>query len=115
MNAVRIKQRHGRPRYRPKRLAADKGYRSHRIRQWLRRHKIKAVIPRKSNEKHDGPTRFDQEAYRRRNVVERCISWLKENRRLGTRFEKLAVNFLAIAKLAIIRRCFRLLDLSDRT
>lgn len=31
---------------------------------------------------------------------------LKENRRLGTRYEKLAVNFLALVELAAIRMCF---------
>jgi transposase len=43
------------------------------------------------------------------------MGWLKENRRLATRHEKLAVNFLAMVKLAMIRRCFRLLDSPDRT
>ncbi|MCH7597333.1 MAG: transposase, partial [Planctomycetes bacterium] len=52
--------------------------------------------------------------YRQRNVVERCSNWLKEARRIATRYEKMAVNFLAMAKLAIIRRCFRILDSSDR-
>jgi transposase len=59
--------------------------------------------------------KFDREAYRRRNVVERCVGWLKENRRLATRFEKLAVNFLALVQLAMIRLCLRKLDSPDRT
>jgi transposase len=45
-------------------------------------------------------------------VIERCIGWLKECRRIGTRFEKLAVNFLAMVKLAMIGRCLRI-ALSD--
>jgi len=65
------------------------------------------VIPTKSNEKPRPG--FDKEAYRRRNVVERCIGWLKECRRIMTRFEKLAVNFVAMFKLAMIRRYFRVL------
>jgi len=113
MNAVRIKQPIGRPRTRPYGLAGDKAYSTKAIREWLRRHKIEAVIPQRSN--HRGrPLHFDVEKYRQRNVIERCINWLKEARRLATRYEKLAVNFLAMAKLAIIRRCFRLLDSSDR-
>jgi len=52
---------------------------------------------------------------RRRSVIECCIGWLKECRRIGTRFEKLALNVLAMIKLAIIRRYLRVLDLSDRT
>jgi transposase len=48
-------------------------------------------------------------------VVERCVAWLKESRRLATRHEKLAVNFLAMVKLAMIRRCFKVYDSPDRT
>ena len=48
-------------------------------------------------------------------MIECCIGWLKECRRIGTRFEKLALNFLAMIKLAIIRRYLRVIDLSDRT
>lgn len=112
MNAVRIKQPLGRPRTRPYSLAGDKAYSSQAIRDWLRQHKIAAVIPTKSNERKKSG--FDREKYRQRNVVERCINWLKEARRIATRYEKLAVNFLAMAKLAIIQRCFRVLDSSDR-
>ena len=57
---------------------------------------------------------MDKELYKRRSVIECCIGWLKECRRIGTRFEKLAVHFLAMIKLAIIGRYLRLLDLSDR-
>jgi transposase len=106
MEAVRIPQRWASPRRRPKRLAADKAYGSRKIREWLRRHRIRAVIPTKSNEKRRSD--FDREAYRGRNVVERCISWLKECRRVATRYEKLARNFLAMVKLAIIDRLFRM-------
>ena len=114
MEAVRIPQSVGRPRSRPFCLAGDKGYSSRAIRDWLRAHRIQAVIPRKSNEHQDGRTRFDAAAYRRRNVVECCVGWLKECRRIATRFEKLAINFLAMLKLAIIERYLRL-AFSDRT
>jgi len=105
MNAVRIPQPVGPPRRRPKALAGDKAYGCGHIRDWLKSHRIQDVIPTKSNQRAD-PS-FDKDAYRRRNVVERCIGWLKEFRRIATRFEKLAVNFLAMLKLAMIRRCFR--------
>ena len=58
------------------------------------------------------PPAFDKTAYRQRNVIERCVGWLKECRRLATRFEKKAVNFLGMVKLAMISRCLRL-TLSD--
>ena len=112
MNAVRIKQPLGRPRTRPYAVAGDRAYSATAIRDWLRRHKISAVIPTRANERKK--ISFDCEKYRQRNVVERCINWLKEARRIATRYEKLAVNFLAMAKLAIIQRCFRVLDSSDR-
>ena len=46
---------------------------------------------------------------RGRHVVEQCVGWLKEFRRIGTRFEKLAVNFLAMIHLAMIKRYLKLL------
>lgn len=45
---------------------------------------------------------------RRRNVIERCVGWLKEARAVATRYEKLAVHYLGILKLAMIRRYLRL-------
>jgi transposase len=114
LEAVRLKRRgRGRPRRRPRRLAGDKGYSSRRVRRYLRRRGIKAVIPTRKDQRRN--PHFDREAYRRRNVVERCVAWLKESRRLATRHEKLAVNFLAMVKLAMIRRCFRVYDSPDRT
>jgi transposase len=41
-------------------------------------------------------------------VVERCVGWLKESRRLATRYDKLARNFLAMVFVAMIRRLIRL-------
>lgn len=80
-----------------------------RVRDWLRERCIKPVIPHKENEKarHDGRVKFDREAYRGRAVVEQCVGWLKEYRRIGTRFEKLAVHFHGMLELAMIRRYLR--------
>jgi transposase len=110
MDNVRIPNRRGRPRCRPVRLAGDKGYSYPRIRTWLRRHGIRAVIPRRTDQHPDDRRhRFDKAAYRRRAVVEQCVGWLKESRAVGTRFDKLAVNYLATIKLAMIRRYLRAL------
>lgn len=92
----------GRPRLRPERIAADKGYTGWRIRRALRRRGIGAVIPRLRSEHRRG-VRFDRAAYRERNVIERTINRLKQNRGLATRFEKLADTFHAMVTLAIIR------------
>jgi transposase len=112
LNAVRVPRRRGRPRQRPQRLAGDKGYSYPWIRQWLRRHGIRAVIPQRKDQRaqHRGrPLAFDQATYKRRNVVERCVNWLKECRAVATRFDKLAVNYLSTVKLAILQRYLRLL------
>ncbi len=97
-----VKRPHrGRPRLRPHRVVGDKGYSSGAIRRYLRRRGIRFTIPRKSNEKHRG--RFDQAIYRTRNVVERCFNRLKQFRRIATRYEKKAENYLAMLTLASIQ------------
>ena len=97
----------------PKKLAGDKGYSVKRIRDWLKLLGIEPVIPHKDNEKvrNDPAVSFDKQTYRQRHVVEQCVGWLKECRRIGTRFEKLAVHFHGMIQLAMIRRylnyCFQ--------
>ena len=110
VDAVRIGQPVGPPRRRSKRIAGDKAYDIPRVRCWLRAHRISAVIPEKfkpHGHKPGRPPRLDRDAYRRRNVIERCIGWLKHARRIATRFEKTAVNFLAMLKLAMIQHYFK--------
>lgn len=115
MTKVQVRRKRGRPRSRPKRLAGDKGYSSHSIRQYLKDRGIEPIIPHKDNEKarHDPSVKFDKESYRRRSIVEQVIGWLKECRRIATRFEKLAISFLAMIKLAMIKRMVKIL-FSDR-
>jgi hypothetical protein len=62
-------------------------------RDWLSA-RIRPVIPRKENEKawHDGRVKLDKKAYRDCAVIEQRVGWLKENRRIGTRCGKLAIN-----------------------
>lgn len=115
--ACRIGKRRRRRRRRgkPRKLAADKGYSVLRVRDWLKEQGIRPVIPHKDNEaaRWDGRVKFDRRAYRGRAVVEQCVGWLKEYRRIGTRFEKLAVNFHGMLQLAMIRRYLKML-FSDR-
>lgn len=115
MTAFRVKRRNGRERGRPRRLAGDKAYSCPRIRRWLQERGIEAVIPLRADERRyaedDG---FDKETYRRRSVVECCVSWLKECRAVGTRYDKLATSYMATVKLAMIERYLRILDSSDR-
>lgn len=90
----------GRPRLRPRRVVGDKGYSSVTIRRYLRRRGIRLTIPRKSNECRRG--KFDKSIYRQRNLVERCFNRLKQFRRIATRYEKKADNYLAMLTLAYI-------------
>ena len=97
----------------PKRLIADRGYDARRIRAWLRQRRIRAVIPErrlaagKKRRRRGRPPVLQADQYRRRNQVERLVGWLKEHRSLATRFDKLASSFLAMIKLACIRRLLR--------
>lgn len=108
LDAFRLPRNPSRSRYRPDRLAADKAYSIEWIRRWLRQRRIEAVIPRRQDQRAREEEEFDRDAYRRRCVIECCIGWLKECRRVLTRFEKLAVNYLAVLKLAFIQRFLRI-------
>jgi transposase len=101
MGVVHHRRQRGRPRRRPRAVGADKGYTGRRIRGWLRRKGIRAIIARRANESRRG-TRFDRAAYRTRNVVERCFNRLKQSRRVATRYEKLATHYLAMVTIAAI-------------
>jgi transposase len=90
----------GRPRLRPKRILGDKGYSSRKIRHYLKRRGIGYTIPRRCDETRTGP--FNRALYKERNYVERTINRLKQFRRVATRYEKRAVNFLAMVTLASI-------------
>jgi transposase len=90
----------GRPRWRPHRIVADKGYTSQHIRRYLVQHGIGMVIPRRKNQQ--SVSQFDHAAYRQRNQVERFFNRLKQFRRIATRYEKRAVNYLAMVTLGAI-------------
>ena len=102
-----------RARRRPQRLIADRGYDVQRIRAWLRMRGIRAVIPERKlaagqrRRRRGRPPVLEMDQYRRRNAVERLVGWLKEHRSLATRYDKLASSFLAMVKLACIRRLLR--------
>ena len=94
----------------PRKLAGDKGYRADWIDEYLLELGIAPVIPSKENEDRDArAVEFDREAYRERNIVERLIGWLKECRRILTRFEKTAKNYLGMLKMAFIQRYLKLM------
>ena len=99
----------GRPRTRPDVVLADKAYSAGAYRQALHARGIKVVIPEKSDtiaaRRRRGraggrPPRFDADAYRGRNVVERHFALTKQWRGLATRYDKLAITYRAAVILA---------------
>ncbi len=84
----------------PKRLLADKAYDADHFRSWLRLQKIKAVIPSTATRRTPYP--LDRKAYRRRNLIERLFCRLKNWRRIATRYDRLAQNYLSGLALAAL-------------
>lgn len=118
MEQVAIPRVSGRVQRRPRRLAADRGYDAQRIRHWLRSRGITPIIPprrRKGKRKRGRPVSYDRVLYRRRSTIEQCVGWLKECRAVATRYEKLALNYLGLVKLAFIERYLRLLTRAPMT
>jgi transposase len=86
--------------FKPKAVIADKGYDSQEIVDRVRAMKAKAVIPTlKSRSKQ---RRIDRVLYKARNVAERFWARVKQYRRVATRYEKTARNFLAFVQVASI-------------
>jgi transposase len=71
---------------------------------------MQPVIPLRSMKrtpKPGLPRLFDRPKYRQRNIIERMFGWLKENRRIVTRFGKLAKSYAAMVSPACSMRCLR--------
>ena len=90
----------GRPKQRPRYLVGDKGYDAQKIRHTLRRQRTTPVIPKRKNAKRK--PRFNRGLYRERNRIERMINRLKQFRRVATRYEKRAENYLAMLMIGAI-------------
>ncbi|RFQ01326.1 IS5 family transposase [Pseudomonas putida] len=100
----------GRPRKRCKWLLADKGYDAEALRRYCDQYRMQPVIPLRSMKRKPKPglpRLFDRPKYRQRNIIERMFGWLKENRRIVTRFDKLAKSYAAMVSLACSMRCLR--------
>lgn len=77
-----------------KEAVADKGYDSDELVQFIRDQGAKAVIPPRRNRLHQ--RRWDRQAYKDRNIIERFFCRLKQFRRIATRYEKLAERYASI-------------------
>jgi transposase len=90
----------GRPRRRPERLTADRGYDHDKYRRLLRERGIKPEIARRESGHGSGLGRF-------RWVVERSFAWLHNFKRLLVRFERRADMHRALLGLACCLVCYR--------
>jgi transposase len=94
----------------PVAIAGDKGYRADWIDAMLVDMGITPVIPSKKNEDRDHrAVAFDQQRYRQRNIVERLIGWLKECRCVFARYEKTAINYAGMIRMAFIQRYLKII------
>src|SRR5262249_38238512 len=89
----------------PERAAGDKGYSFARVRAWVRRRHVEPVIPTRADQPREPG--FDRATYKRRNIIERAIGWFKWCRALATRYDKLAVNYVALWVVANIQYLLR--------
>lgn len=103
MEGMEIKSKR-RARKRPKRIHADTNYDTPLVRFYLAKKGVRANIPCRSKKSHRGrPRFFDREALRRtRYTVERFFGWIKEFRRIDTRFDRLASSFMGFIHIACI-------------
>lgn len=92
--APALLERAGRMRY----LLGDKGYDADSLRRSLREAGAIPVIPGRRNRTRT--IRYDKQRYRDRHLVENAFCRLKDFRRVATRYDKLAANFLSAVALA---------------
>ena len=81
-------------------LREDQAYDADHWRSYLKSRRIQPVIPNKSNRKKPHP--FNKGRYKGRNVIERMFGRLKDFRRVATRYDKNAQNFLSALCLAAL-------------
>ncbi len=82
----------------PDYVIADKGYDADHFVLLLKKRNSEAVIPSKINRKVQRT--IDLELYKERHLIECCIGKLKHFRRVFSRFDKLAKNYLSFVQFA---------------
>jgi transposase len=87
-----------------RRLIADRGYDANHLRSFLAERQAEAVIPSTTSRRQ--PLPYDKAAYKDRNRIERMWCRLKDWRRIATRYDKLARNYLSGAHIAAILSCW---------
>jgi transposase len=79
-------------------VLGDKGYDAQHFIDRIEQQNCTPVIPSRSNRKN--PRNYDEELYKERNLVERFFRKLKNYRRIFSRFDKKAANYLAFITFA---------------
>jgi len=95
-----VRGRVGRPRRRPDRVSADRGYDHDKYRRELRRRRIKPEIARRQSGHGSGLGRY-------RWVVERTFAWLHQLKRLLVRYDRRAEIHEAFLALGCCLVCYR--------
>jgi transposase len=81
-------------------ILADKGYDADALRRCVRQAKAVPVIPGRITRKRR--IAFDRQRYRERHLVENAFCRIKDFRRVATRYDKLADNFISAVALAAV-------------
>lgn len=106
LKSIRVPQKRGRPRTRPKSLAADKAYDSRTFRMQLRKRGIQAAIPTFERRERKKPKRGRPvkagPLYQSRWKVERSFAWMDNCRRLVVRWERSLHIYKAFCLIALI-------------
>jgi transposase len=112
LDTIRVARPRGRPKQRPEKLVADRGYDSNAFRRALRSRGIRMCIPPKRRPKNWKPKRgrpivARKDDYRLRFKVERSFAWLGNFRRLLIRWEHLVGVYRAWFSFALLLLCVR--------
>lgn len=86
--------------FEPEAVIGDKGYDSDEVVNMVQGRGAEAVIPPKQNRKE--PREYDKHLYKERNLIERFWNRIKHYRRVATRYEKTARNFLAFVHVSAL-------------
>jgi transposase len=112
LDTIRVARPQGRPKQRPQKLVADRGYDSRAFRCTLRRRRIRMCIPTKRRPKNWKPKRgrpvvARKDDYRLRFTVERSFAWLGNFRRLLIRWEHHFAVYRSWFTVAVLLLCLR--------
>jgi len=112
LRRISVPQRCGRPRQRPLRVIADRGYDSDRLRRRLYQRGILLIVPHRKGRKkpplNDGR---ELRRYRKRWKIERTFAWLSNYRRLVVRYDRHVKMYQAFFHVACVLITLRFLDL----